>query len=80
MAASLSKASDKGAKYDKKVIIDAEEIIPYVTWGTSPEDSLPITSKIPSPEDFKDKEEEAKQKQAQFAVTNFNKEMAKRSF
>ena len=29
---------------------------------------------------FKDKEEEAKQKQAQFAVTNFNKEMAKRSF
>jgi len=46
--------SDKGAKYDKEISIHADEIIPYVTWGTSPEDALPITAKVPAPEDFSD--------------------------
>ena len=46
---------DAGAKYDKEVIINAADIEPYVTWGTSPEDALPISSKIPHPEDFSDK-------------------------
>lgn len=44
--------SDKGAKYDKEIIIHADEIVPYVTWGTSPEDALPITAKVPFPKDF----------------------------
>ena len=47
--------SDKGAKYDKEIIFHADEIVPYVTWGTSPEDALPITAKIPAPEDFANK-------------------------
>jgi 3-isopropylmalate/(R)-2-methylmalate dehydratase large subunit len=47
--------SDDGAKYDREVILNASEIAPYVTWGTSPEDALPITAKVPSPEDFSDK-------------------------
>lgn len=46
--------SDEGAKYDKELIIKAEDIAPQVTWGTSPEDVLPITANIPSPEDFAD--------------------------
>jgi len=46
--------SDQGAKYDKKLILHADEIAPQVTWGTSPEDALPITAKIPSPESFSD--------------------------
>lgn len=46
--------SDAGAKYDKIISLKAEEIAPQVTWGTSPEDSLPITAKIPAPEDFSD--------------------------
>ncbi|MDA9231539.1 3-isopropylmalate dehydratase large subunit [Rickettsiales bacterium] len=46
---------DSGAKYDKEIIINAADIEPYVTWGTSPEDALPINSKIPHPEDFSDK-------------------------
>ncbi len=46
--------SDADAKYDKKIIIHADEIAPYVTWGTSPEDALPISAKVPSPSDFKD--------------------------
>ncbi len=47
--------SDKDAKYDKEVIIHADEIAPFVTWGTSPEDALPITDSVPAPESFSDK-------------------------
>ncbi|WBU56044.1 3-isopropylmalate dehydratase large subunit [Paracoccus sediminicola] len=44
--------TDEGAHYDKVVTIRAEEIAPVVTWGTSPEDVLPITGTVPAPEDF----------------------------
>ena len=44
--------SDEGAHYDKVVTIRAEDIAPAVTWGTSPEDVLPISGVVPSPEDF----------------------------
>jgi len=44
--------SDPGAHWDKEIVIDAEEIAPVVTWGTSPEDVLPITGIVPRPEDF----------------------------
>jgi len=46
--------SDDGAIYDKIVELKAEEIIPFVTWGTSPEDALPISANVPSPDDFSD--------------------------
>ena len=41
--------SDAGASYDKEVTLKAEDIVPTVTWGTSPEDALPITSAVPYP-------------------------------
>ena len=41
--------SDSGASYDKEVTLKAEDIVPTVTWGTSPEDALPITSAVPYP-------------------------------
>ncbi len=41
--------SDEGAQYDKEVVLHAREIIPQVTWGTSPQDVLPIDGKIPDP-------------------------------
>ncbi|MGC9420596.1 MAG: 3-isopropylmalate dehydratase large subunit [Rhodovulum sp.] len=44
--------SDDDAHWDKVVTIAAEEIAPVVTWGTSPEDVLPITGTVPAPEDF----------------------------
>ncbi|SIO50437.1 3-isopropylmalate dehydratase, large subunit [Rhodovulum sp. ES.010] len=44
--------SDPDAQWDKVVTIRAEEIAPVVTWGTSPEDVLPITGVVPAPEDF----------------------------
>jgi 3-isopropylmalate/(R)-2-methylmalate dehydratase large subunit len=41
--------SDPGAAYDTEVRIDASKIAPQVTWGTSPEDVLPITGIVPDP-------------------------------
>ena len=45
--------SDDDAQWDKVVTIRGEDIAPVVTWGTSPEDVLPITATVPAPEDFK---------------------------
>jgi 3-isopropylmalate/(R)-2-methylmalate dehydratase large subunit len=47
-------ATDAGAAYDKVVVIDAATIAPSVTWGTSPEDVLPITGVVPDPMSFAD--------------------------
>jgi len=41
--------SDPGAKYDKEVHLDAADIAPHVTWGTSPQDVAPITGRVPDP-------------------------------
>lgn len=44
--------TDEGAHFDKAITIKGEDIAPVVTWGTSPEDVLPITSSVPSADDF----------------------------
>ncbi len=44
--------SDEDAHWDKVVTIRGEDIAPVVTWGTSPEDVLPITDVVPDPESF----------------------------
>jgi 3-isopropylmalate/(R)-2-methylmalate dehydratase large subunit len=41
--------SDPGAPFDREVSIDATTIAPFVTWGTSPEDALPIDGNVPDP-------------------------------
>jgi 3-isopropylmalate/(R)-2-methylmalate dehydratase large subunit len=46
--------TDAGAVFDKSVVIDAAAVEPSVTWGTSPEDVLPIGATIPAPESFAD--------------------------
>lgn len=45
-----SLGSDDDAAYDKVVEIKAEDIAPTVTWGTSPQDVVPITGNVPDPE------------------------------
>ena len=47
--------SDEGAAYDREVTMMAGDIAPQVTWGTSPEDVLPITGKVPDPASQADK-------------------------
>src|SRR5882672_4690171 len=41
--------SDPGAKYNKEAHLEAAEIAPHVTWGTSPQDVAPITGRVPDP-------------------------------
>lgn len=40
--------SDEGATYDETVIVDAKDIAPTVTWGTSPQDVAPVTGTVPT--------------------------------
>ncbi|MGB7409789.1 MAG: 3-isopropylmalate dehydratase large subunit [Sphingopyxis granuli] len=54
-----SLATDPGAAYDKVVVIDAADIAPSVTWGTSPEDVVPITGIVPDPASFADPSKQA---------------------
>ena len=51
--------SDAGARYDKSVLIDAADIAPTLTWGTSPEDVVPITGTVPDPLSFADPAKQA---------------------
>ena len=48
--------SDSGAKFDKEVEIKGNDINPMVTWGTSPQDVVPINGIVPDPEKEKDKD------------------------
>ena len=47
-------ASDDGAAYDTIVVMDAAEMAPMVSWGTSPEAVAPITGRVPNPADVAD--------------------------
>ncbi|WCM27970.1 3-isopropylmalate dehydratase large subunit [Sphingomonas sp. QA11] len=46
--------SDPAATYDRSVRLDATDIAPSLTWGTSPEDVVPITGVVPDPDSFAD--------------------------
>ncbi len=47
-------ASDPGAEYARTVVIQADAVAPMVTWGTSPEDTVPITGRVPDPSMIED--------------------------
>jgi 3-isopropylmalate/(R)-2-methylmalate dehydratase large subunit len=49
MAYWTSLASDRDATFDREVMLDGDTIAPTVTWGTSPQDALPITGRVPDP-------------------------------
>ena len=51
--------SDPGAHYDRVVELNAADIVPQVTWGTSPQDVLPITGAVPNPADIADPDQRA---------------------
>lgn len=51
--------TDPGATYDKRVVLDGGGIAPSLTWGTSPEDVVPITGAVPEPESFADPSKQA---------------------
>ncbi|MEL6542431.1 MAG: 3-isopropylmalate dehydratase large subunit [Pseudomonadota bacterium] len=51
--------TDEGAEFAKSVTINAADVAPTVTWGTSPEDVVPITGAVPSPESYADESKQA---------------------
>jgi 3-isopropylmalate/(R)-2-methylmalate dehydratase large subunit len=46
--------TDDGAEFDIEVTLEAAELEPYVSWGTNPGQTLPISGSVPAPEDFDD--------------------------
>jgi 3-isopropylmalate/(R)-2-methylmalate dehydratase large subunit len=48
--------TDKDAKFDVEVSLDANELEPFVTWGTNPGQGLPLSGKVPNPADISDTE------------------------
>ena len=46
--------TDSDAVFDHEIVLNGPDIAPRVTWGTSPEDSAPITAVIPNPSDYAD--------------------------
>ena len=48
--------SDNDASFDKEVTLDGKDIMPMVTWGTSPQDVISIDGKIPNPENETDED------------------------
>ncbi len=46
--------TDEGARFDKSVTINAADVSPTVTWGTSPEDVVAVNGMVPAPESFTD--------------------------
>ena len=47
-------ATDEGASFDIEIPIDAADLEPYVSWGTNPAQTVPVSGIVPSPEDFAD--------------------------
>ncbi len=46
--------TDDDATFDAEVVIDADQLEPFVTWGTNPGQGLPLSAAVPAPEDFVD--------------------------
>jgi 3-isopropylmalate/(R)-2-methylmalate dehydratase large subunit len=56
--------SDDGAHFDHEIRLDAAKLPPLVTWGTSPEDVISITGKVPNPDDIADEAKRLSKKRA----------------
>jgi 3-isopropylmalate/(R)-2-methylmalate dehydratase large subunit len=67
--------TDEGAFFDQSIVINGSQIEPVVTWGTSPEDVLPITAKIPQPEDFQGGKVDAVRRSLEYMGLNPGEEL-----
>ena len=52
--------SDPGASYDTEVVLQAGDIVPQVTWGTNPEEVVPVDQPVPDPDAIDDEQRRAK--------------------
>lgn len=49
--------SDPDAKFDKEIFLNADELSPFVTWGTNPGQGVPLNDAVPAPDSFADEQE-----------------------
>src|SRR6185312_15595412 len=56
--------SDPDARFDREIVIDAAKIAPLVTWGTSPEDVIAVTDRVPDPASFANPDKRASAERA----------------
>lgn len=56
--------TDEGATFDKEVVLDAANLPPIVSWGSSPEDVISVTGVVPNPDDIADANRRASKKRA----------------
>jgi 3-isopropylmalate/(R)-2-methylmalate dehydratase large subunit len=49
--------TDADAKFDKEIFLNADELSPFITWGTNPGQGLPLNASVPNPADIKDEQE-----------------------
>ena len=49
--------SDADAKFDKEIYLNADELSPFVTWGTNPGQGIPLNEAVPNPASFSDEQE-----------------------
>lgn len=56
--------TDEGAVFDKVLTLDAANLPPTITWGSSPEDTIAITGSVPNPDDIEDENTRASKKRA----------------
>ncbi len=50
--------TDPGARFDREIYINADELEPYVTWGTNPGQGVPLSGRVPDPQDFGDENQQ----------------------
>jgi 3-isopropylmalate/(R)-2-methylmalate dehydratase large subunit len=56
--------SDEGAHFDREVRLDAANLPPIVSWGTSPEDVVSVTGSVPDPDAIPDENKRASKRRA----------------
>jgi 3-isopropylmalate/(R)-2-methylmalate dehydratase large subunit len=56
--------TDDDAKFDREIVLDANEMAPFVTWGTNPGQGVPLSASVPSPEAFDDPHAQAAARRA----------------
>ena len=56
--------SDDNCKFEKEVTINGNDVVPQVTWGTSPQDVVPVNGSVPDPNKEKDKDRQASMKRS----------------
>jgi 3-isopropylmalate/(R)-2-methylmalate dehydratase large subunit len=59
-----SLVTDEGARYDTEVILDADRISPFVTWGTNPGQGSALDASVPDPEEFVEEADQAAARRA----------------